>query len=301
MPVLASDLIEDTRRLLFSAASREELNKLQTTVTSADTSFVMTYDLAQIQRGSIIEMDLELIFVWAADNASKTLTVQRGYLGSTAASHSAGAVVYVNPKFPRFSIFQALNDDILDLSSPLNGLFQIKAIDLTYNAAVQGYDMTAVTDLINIFEIRYKTTGSEKSWPVIRSWELARNMSTSEFASGFGLILYEGGSPGRTIRVRYKAGFTEMTSVSDVVTTTTGLPVTALDIPQWGAAAQLVGPRDVRRGFYEHQGEPRRAEEVPPGVQIRSYSALAAIRRQRIAAEAARLYAQYPPQLKQAR
>jgi hypothetical protein len=295
-----TDLIQETRRHLYSG-DREELNKLNGTISSSSATFTATYTLGGIQAGSVVEMDTELMYVWAVDAPTKVATIQRAHLGSTAASHTDGALVRVNPKFSDFAIFQAINEDLADLSSPLNGMFQMKTVNLTYNATYRGYDMTSVTDVIDIYEIRYESIGPDRYWPEITAWNLTRNMDTSEFASGLALMLSEAADPGQTLRVRYKAPFVALSAVTDNVTTISGLHAQALDIPPLGAAARLVGPREVKRGFMEHQGEPRRAEEVPAGQQLRSAQGLMGMRRARLHSEAARLYAMYPPRLRAAR
>lgn len=297
MATLASDLIESTRRHLFTGQP-EKLNKLSAAITSSQTSFAFTYDIAGIQAGSIIAVDLEEIFVFAVDSVSKSVTdCSRGFNGSVAASHLSGAIVASQPKFSRFRILQAINDDLLDLSSPSNGLYQIKTVDITFNPVTYGYNLTGTTDIISIAEVRYRTTGPEKSWPQIESYALLRNMPTSgtfaDFASGNALVIYEGAQPGYPIRVRYKAPFVTMANLTDDAQTVAGLSSTMLDIPPLGAAIRLVAGREVKRNFDESQGEPRRAEEVPPQAAMASARELARIRQQRIMAEAARLISTY--------
>jgi hypothetical protein len=65
------------------------------TINSSATSVVTTYDLGGLRAGSVSEIDSELFYVWEANPASKTLTVQRGYSGLTAASHTVECADYV--------------------------------------------------------------------------------------------------------------------------------------------------------------------------------------------------------------
>jgi len=293
MTTLASDLIESTRRHLFTGQP-EKLNKLASSIGAGDTTFALTYDVAGVQAGTVISIDLEEIFVFMVNTSTKTISdCQRGYNGSTAATHASGAVVTSQPKFSQFRILQALNDDLNDLSSPSNGMFQIKSLTLTFNPVQFGYDMTGVTDIISLAELRYRLPGPTKTWPRINRYALTRNMPTTgtfgDFPSGFGLVIYETGYPGYPIQVRYRAPFTAMTSLSTDVVAGSGLPSTAVDIPPLGAAIRLVLGREVHRNFDEAQVEPRRAEEVPPQAAANSVRGLMALRQQRIQAEAARL------------
>jgi hypothetical protein len=290
MATLASDLVEETRSHLFSGA-RPELNKLNEALDATETDVDFLYAAGSIVRGSILSIDLELMLVWAV--IGSTATVQRAYMGTTAATHSTGAIVEVNPRFSNFAIFRALNAELASFSSPVNGLYQVKTVDLTYSPAKAGYDLTSVADLIDVIEVRWKgyTTGD---WPLVRRWAITRDMATAEFASTKALLLYEGVGPGRTLRVRYKAPFVPLASLTSDVQTVSFLPTTANDIPPLGAAARLVAPREVRRAFMESQPEPRSANDTPPGANRNAAGGLLALRNQRLREEAARLHRSYP-------
>jgi hypothetical protein len=293
--VNTGDLISETRRHLDSG-SRPEINRLSGAAAAADTTVTLEFAMGGITQGSVLALELELVYVWSV--AGQVATVQRGWLGSTAATHADDTVVWVNPRWSDFSIYRALMEEIRSYSSPVVGLYQMKTVDLTYNSARTGYDLTGVTDLIDVYELRWKgyTTGE---WPRIARWSLTRDMATSEFASGTALLLYDGAGPGRTIRVRYKAPYgtlsaTYATDASDT-TSSAGLHTEAHDIPPLGAAARLVAPRDVKRSFTEAQPESRAAADVPPGTSSRAAGALLGLRNQRLREESARLHAKYPP------
>lgn len=288
-------IVEATQRHLLSGQNRE-LNRLNGALTSGATAVILEFDLGGVQPGTTVAIDDEEMHVFSVVASTKTATVQRGMNGSTAAAHSDDALVHVKPIFSRFRIVEAVNDELRDLSSPVNGLFQIKTLNLTYNAAQQGYNLTSLTnaDVLDIYEVRYQTPGPSDSWPRVRMYDLARHMDTTEFASGLALILHEAAFPGNPIRVRYKAPFAAITSATADVATTSGLADSALDILSLGAAIRLQSPRDVKRSFTEHQGDTRRADEVPVGGGLIGMRGLAALRIQRIQAEAARLQSQYP-------
>lgn len=292
-----SDLIQATRQHLFSGQP-EQLNRLASGIDADDASLTALYSLGGIQAGAIIEIDLEQIFVFSVSSTTKTINdCIRGFNGTTAATHSANAQITVNPKFPNARILQAINDDLSDLSSPVNGLYQIKTVDITYNPVTYGYNLTSVTDIISIAEVRFRTPGPQKTWPQINSYALLRNMPTTgqyaDFASGNAIVVYESAQPGYPIRVRYRAPYASLTSLTNNVLTISGLQATAHDIPPLGAAVRLVAGREVKRNFDEAQGEPRRADEVPPQASLQSTKELIRLRQQRIMAEAARLVTTY--------
>lgn len=288
----ANDLIAASKRHLYTGYS-ETVNRLDGAITSGATSLTLEFDLAgSIQQGTIIAIDTEEILVWAV--SGKTLsTVTRGINGSTAASHSDDAIVTVQPKFSDFRVLQAINDDLRDLSG--EGLFQIKTLNITFSPAKYTYDLTSVaSDIIDVYEVRYKTPDSTKLWPRINKFVLSRNMDTTEYASGLALILYEAGFPGQPMRIRYKAPYGTFTAGTDDVATISGLHDGAFDLPPLGAAIRLMSGREIKRNFSEVQGEPRRHDEIPPGAITNSMRGLIALRTNRLNAEKGRLKAQYP-------
>lgn len=287
----ANDLVEETRMHLQSMA-RDELNRLNGAIIST-TASTLTFEFAagSIAPGAVLAIDLELVYVWSV--AGQVATVERGWLGSTKATHSDDALIYVNPRWSSFTILRAINEELDSYSSPKWGLYQMKTVDLTFSAATVGYDLTSVTDLIDVYELRWKGYAAGE-WPLIRRWSVARDMPTTDFASGLSLQLDDGAGPGRPIRVRYKARFTHLATLADNVTSVSGLADTAADIPPLGAAARLVAPREVKRAATDSQPESRRAAEVPPGTNRAAAGTLLSVRDARLREEASRLYQRYP-------
>src|SRR6476661_4633187 len=103
----ALDLIEETRRHLFSG-QQEEMNRLSGSIDDAVTSVTFKYDLGGISKNAIISVDLEEMLVWEVAGRVATV-VQRGVNGTTAAAHSDLATVVVKPKFSKFRVLSALN------------------------------------------------------------------------------------------------------------------------------------------------------------------------------------------------
>lgn len=296
MATTASDLIEETLALL-QGDSREEINLLSTAITdTTSTSVVVADSLGGIQAGSVICIDTEEMYVRSVTASTLTATVIRGFRGSTAATHSANAQIQVRPHTSRFRIFNAINDELRALSG--QGIFQMKTVNLTFNAAVGGYNMTSVTaaDVVDIYSVRYKDpNGTSKEWPPVRRYELVRNMASTDFASTLALMVYDAVPPGQTVRVQYRARLGTFSATSDNISSVTGLHAEAFDLPVIGAAWRLTTASEVRRNFTEAQGDSRRAEEVPPGSTLRAAGGLFALRRQRISEERGRLMAMYPP------
>lgn len=285
-----AQVINRTQRQLLSGVV-EERNKLSGNLTTSATTVTFTYELAGIRAGSLIEIDAEQMYVWSVTDSNKTAVVDRAFNGTTAAAHTSGAVVIVNPRFPRSQILEAINDEMADLSSPMHGLFQVKVLDLTYNGSDRQVNLPAVATVIDLLEVRSRYKSDD--YQQVRAVKLLRDMPTKDFGSGMALQLDQDIRQG-DLRITYKAPFTKATIESDNVQMICGYPESAEDILIIGAQIRLMTPREIKRNFTESQGDTRRSDEVPPGAVGNSITNLLRMRRDRITAEAARLTRQYP-------
>ena len=289
MTTVATVLNRASRQMLAGVV--EERNKLASSLNSSTTSVVLSYDLGGFRAGSVFEIESELFYIWDANTASKTLTVERGFNGTTAASHSANAIATLNPRFPRAQMLDSVNAELDDLSSTMNGLFRVVTVDLTYNGSDRQINITSSGTIIELLDARLRYLADD--YPVLNAVRLQTGLPTSDFASGNTLVFDEPVMAG-TVRVRYKAPFTRATTEADDLTSTCFLPATCDDIVETGVILRMMSGREIKRSFIESQGDTRRADEVPPGASRDSVANLARLRRERIIAEAARLKAQYP-------
>lgn len=267
-------LIAETKRYLLGN-TREEINSLAAGYTAGGTTVTFTYPMGGIVAGADIEVDLEILRVMSV--SGQTATVLGAQNNTTAANHSSGATVRVNPRFERQAIADDLNHALRDLSA--EGLYREVALNITFNASVSGYDLTgsSASDVLDILEVRYQQSGPTKRYPVIRSWSLQRGMDTAVFPSGTALTIDSPAFPGLPLRVRYAAQFLPLVNLSDDVTSYSGLAATAADLPPIGAAIRQMMGRDIKRASTDSQPDTRRAQEVPPGV---SQGAITTLRRE---------------------
>jgi hypothetical protein len=290
MATTTADLVSETRRHLLSG-TRDEMNRIDGAISSSVTTLTFEFAAGSIATGAMLSVEFEEIYVWSV--SGQVATVQRAQLGSAGATHADDILIRVNALFSDWAIYRALAEELQSLSSPLNGLYRARTVDLTYAAGTQGYNLTSVTDFQGVLNLAWKSyTNGE--WPEIRRYRIAQDMATAEFASGKALILYEGAGPGRTIHLIYKAPYAALATTSTDVATDTGLHAEAHDILPLGAAARLVAAREVKRAFTESQPESRDAADVPPGTARGAAQLLLALRNQRIREESTRLSAHHP-------
>lgn len=286
--------IDATRTLLMSGRQAER-NSLGTAYTAGDATMTLSGSLGGIVPGIRLSISTSTYYVRSVVQAGLSASIFAAQEGTTDASYPIGSIVWVGPRFTDAEIVAALQAELADLSGPGNGLFAVASADVTYASGIVGYDVTGVTDLIDIYEVRARASGTALDWPAIPKsmWRLDRNSDTTVFPSGLALSIFTPAYAGLAVRVLYRKGFTTPTlPATDLVTT--GLPLTAYDIPPLGAALRLAAPREIKRNFSEGQSDTRRAAEVPAGAVQGSYRGIAALRAARIQSEAERLMARYP-------
>lgn len=289
---LTSDWIAETQRHL-RGTQHTTLNTLSADVGHETTEIPVTFPFQNLQAGSILCIDLEVMQVWSVDTGAKTATVLRGVHGSVPAPHAQGTLVQVNARFTDYEVFRALNHELGSLTA--DGIYQIRTLDLTAVAGQWGYDFPT-TGFLQVAEIRWQIPGTvTNQWELIDNYELSYNLPDTTFPSGTALFL-EGKRPTaqQTIRVRYKARLGLLTALSENVETTSGIPNTALDVPPMGAALRLMNGRPIGRAQYDAQGDTRRPDEVRVSEVLQAPAALRAFYSQRVAEEADRLREQWP-------
>jgi hypothetical protein len=278
---------------------QEQLNRLKIAYAAGSGTMTFDFDMAGIRSGTVISVGTSTFYVWEANVNLKTATVQANWDGTADQDWPVGTIVRVAPRFTDAQILRAINEDINDLSSPSNGLFQIGTSELTYDSALIGYDLSLAPNMISPIELRVENPGSFKEWTRIPSFKyrVVKGAPTGEegFESGMALFLYDtwAGATGDRLHLTYRKGFNQLSN-SYSTKVGTGIPASAWDLPPIGAAISLMAGREIKRSFVESQGDSRRATEVTAGTSTTSVRALISLRQQRITAEKQRLDGFYP-------
>lgn len=288
----AQDLIDATRRRMKAGvATEDQLNVLQNGYTPGDDTLSFLYPLQGLQPGTRMSSSLNQYHLWAVSANSKTATVTGGMDGAPDLPLTAGTLVRVRPRWTDFEILDDLNNDLSDLSG--HGLYQVSTTEVTFNTAVNGYDLGDL-QVINVLGVFAQTPGPMRNWPRLTKWELRRNADTGDFPSGLALQLNEHGYSGRPIQVMYSAPFTPLGTDLSQDIGSTGLPLTAFDLPPYGAAIALQSGTDIERTRLDTQGDTKRADEVTVNAPGQAVTLLRQQRQERISTELTRLQAMYP-------
>ena len=255
MTTTLSDMINEVSMNLSGyTLTQDRSTYLRTAVTTTTSSSASPTVLSlgstdNVGKG-IVEIDEELFWIDTYDRIGNTATVApygRGYLGTTAATHTLDTKVTISPTFPKFSIKRAINDTIKGLSGIL---FAADTTTITYSSDVSTYRLpTTGTSLgiRNILSVAYESLGPSKEWIPIRSWRLDSNANSTAFSSEQTISIYDMITSGRTIQIVYSKDPTPFSSNTEVFTTQTGLPDSCRDLVITGSIYRLLSNLDPAR------------------------------------------------------
>ena len=268
---------------------QEQVTYLATAITSSDVSISLG-DATQVGKG-VMEIDDELMWVLSKNHTANTATVAtswgRGYLGSTAASHAQYARVTSNPRFPRLTISNTINELILGVYPMLYGIAQTT---FTWNASVTTYALPAAAD--RVLNIEWELPGPSNEWATVRRWR--------ELLSGDGgvneVAIYDGIVPGRTVRVNYAKKPTALSADGDLLTGT-GLAESARDLIVYGSVAKLVMLSESGRLQSRAIESSELNEDVPAGSATTIGKRFFDLYQARLNEERNRLLQRFPPSI----
>ena len=268
-----------------------------TTTSSSASPLILSLGSTDSVGKGIVEINEELLWVDSFDRVANTATVApygRGYLGTTAATHTADTKVSISPVFPRFSVKRAINDTIRSLGA---SIFAVKNTSFTFNAARSTYAFNNL-DIKNILTVSWEEIGPSREWRPIRRWDFDSTADATAFgANAQTITLGEAPISGRSVRVVYAADPSPFTSNTDVYTTTTGLPESTRDVVILGAAYRLLTFLDPARASQVSPQADETDSKRPYGASQSATKQLYALYTQRLNEETQSQQQNYPPRV----
>ena len=248
------------------AAIRKLLNDNpdETTLTAAISSTSATTttvtDIAKFAIGQSWEFDdgstgAEVVRIGGVTDSTSTITIKRGHKGSTAATHSNGAVLLKEPRYFYDTIAQAVNY-VLDADLYHEGLYELQEHQITSSTTTDFYNSPAAGCLRFVDVYQKTATMDEPKRAKLRYSELPTNVDTSLFAAGKYFVI-EGnyGTAGTDIYYVSCAHAYAITTLSTAAQRIVELLATAY-LLEWTEPKRLAGPNN--------QGD----ETVRPGVSV---------------------------------
>jgi hypothetical protein len=285
------DLIADTRRMAYGTL-HEQINLVAENADIGATAIKMQLDVSNISPGMILSADLNVWYVRSVDTGSNTVYVIPGFDNSPQKEVVVGDFVFIKPRVTDWYLFYTMNQEILRLSSPSNGLYQLKKFTQQVDPTWQTYDLSSedFSNFIGWARIRYRMPGTPDVWMDIPS----KSYRWQNEGSSARVRLLRNIPSGTQVEFIYKATFSEATDLTDDVVAVCGLAPEMTDIPTLGALSTLLRTTDARRMQVQTQGDARRANEVQGGANSQFASQIDRDHKDRIQEEYARLVSRTP-------
>jgi len=268
---LTSDLIREALNHA-QGANKQPMNVVDADFVGGD-QMVLRYPLSGVQAGQRVEVGWSEYVVVDTDTAVKTLTVIPELPG-TVPNHPVGTLVTIRPRYTALRVIAEINNELKQLSA--EGLYRIVTVDADEDGVI------ALPDgALKILDTWGDGLSTDHRTP-------SAYYEITESATGPVLI-----GPDTLTRATIGCAFNLLPTDVDALVSTTGIWQMAEDIPPLGAAMRLLAGTESQRNIIDHQGETRRAGEVPPGGPTGAMRNMAALRQTRVVAEEARLLGRY--------
>ena len=212
--------------------------------------------------GALIEIGQELMLVTAANTSTRTLTVSRGYAGTTAATHADETNIFINPTFPRKSVYDAVSDNISRLYP---SLYNVTTTNVTSNSTYQEVPASTVEVLTSYVQ---NATGNQYTSAGI---ELLRDFPPSSTNTA---VQFYNTSNGKTVHLVVKRKFVRPTDETSDIETVCLVSAEYEQIVMVGAVAQLLSELDVDASTQNYITENLEQRGVPVGSGERLRNAL---------------------------
>jgi hypothetical protein len=216
--------------------------------------------------GALIEINQELMLVTNIVSSTRTLTVSRAYSGTTAASHGDKTNIFINPTFPRKSVFDAVSDNIVRLYP---SLYNVTTTNVTSNSTYQEVPASTVEVLTSYVQ---NATGDQYTSAGI---QLLRDFPPSSTNTA---VQFYNTSNGKTVHLVVKRKFVRPTDETSDLETVCLIPAEYEQIVMVGAVADIMGATDVDASTQEFITEKLAAESYPVGSGERLRNALLRLR-----------------------
>jgi hypothetical protein len=264
-----------------------------TTSSSASPTILSLGSTENLGKG-VVEIDEELMWIDSFDRVANTATVSpygRGYLGTTAATHTLDTKVTVSPTFPRYVVKKAINDTINAAGSTI---YAAKVTTFTFNAAQTTYDFDGL-NIQNILTIMWQSVGPSQEWLPVRRWSWDSKADATAFgATSQTVTIGDYITPGRTVKVVYSTDPEPFTTNAQDFSTQTGLPNSCKDVIVLGASYRLLTYLDPARAGQVSPQADETDSKRPYGASQTATKQLYALYTQRLNEETQRQQTLYP-------
>ena len=247
-------------------------SRLDGAMTDSDTSLTYEDGLFSVEEenlleaGALVEINQELMLVTDANPSTRVLTVSRGYAGTTAAAHSDKDNIFLNPTFPRKSVFDAVSDNISRLYPSLYNVTTTNVVANTTYKEVPASTVEILTSYVqNASGEQYTSAGIE----LLRDFPPSSTNTAVQFYNT---------TNGKTVHLVVKRKFVRPTDETSDIETVCLVAPEYEQIVMVGAVADIVGATDIDATTQEFITEKLAQENYPVGSGERLRNALLRLR-----------------------
>jgi hypothetical protein len=292
MPTIG-DSVTRAKRLLHSN-TRTEFDALDAAILVGATTINLKYQTDGIRAGSYISVGdttqgFETMYVHSRNG--EYATVMRAVDGSAAVAFDADTLIEVEPRFTGHQILEAVRDAVRSLPPNLYGISTLETTVTTTGSAVN-FDLSS-TGYLHVLQALRSPRSQRDRW-IKANVKIYSDSNTTDFASGYSLVVQEGLEKDVTIRVTYAHPFVDGTLALDTdLVTTVKMQSQMQDIPALGAAASLMLADESTRLDLHAKGDSRGDAALNAGDRTQYSRNLQFQFDRRVSQEARRLMALY--------
>lgn len=272
MPILGEgdaltvgDLVDRVYREGVRLASEQPLVVLANdAATSAATSIDLDLGTLAVEEqdnlspGILLEHNLELMFIESVriNSGVATVTVQRGFMSTTAEAIVAGDQVVIAPDAPRVNVFNAVCDEIVNLYPQI---WALETVSLSSSDSFAEVD----SNTVSVQSYRYQSLAADPNpqWYSGRV-QLLRNFPASDTGKA---VQFLDAPSGRNGYLTIRKKFSRPADLDDSLVTL-GVEDEWQQIVVFGAIATVLYQMDPQRVSVEWSTDSNEAGVAPPGA-----------------------------------
>lgn len=266
-----SEIIEEVLDTMYRATERPRQTVLAAAASDSDTGLTVDANsAARIAATDVLEFGRELMLVTSISGV--TVTVSRGFNGTTAAAHANGAVGVIDPDYPRYQVDREVRRCFQTLQTHL----PLVQTEYLYPESAQDNVAKALWPLdestLDVLEVRFKEYLTDNVSPLQGRWEFVDWLPPEISMSGKALMVPIGyRNLNLIVTTSCAYVWTEgATQEADTIKIVSG----GESLPSDFAAAKLFLGREVSRQEFDQIEEWSQVEASRRGTNLRMAQAL---------------------------
>lgn len=268
--ITMSTLIDEVLDIMYRPVERPRQVEATAAITDSDSSLIAdSVSAANLAATDLLEFGRELMLVTAV--AGTTITVSRGYNGTTAAAHAINSLGNINPLYPRHLVDREIRKCVRN--SMQKELPCILSETVVPNTTNNEEAMRWIDDSwIDILDVRYVETTTFRVTKLRGNWYLEDWLPDDVSPTGKSLRVPRGYWD-KDLIVTYTALYT-WTAGATLEADTLSIPLMAADLPVLFAVARLSTGSEVSRQEFDQIEEWPNQERNQRSANIRLLQAL---------------------------